>query len=330
MDKIALCLISFCSLVTVISFTGEINSHAASPNSDNDSIKPIEKKWFDFDLDVFDSDNLGEIQPKVALNLGPIDWETGEKETRYGSYYYLGGIKGDISYTFDENASLKPSVASGYAGIFWNISKVIKKERNPNDTSIPVPPADQLITESSFTYNYGAMGLQLFVEAETDEKIDNNLFVGGVNFVYTPKTTFSGGWRPPAITLSFGYAKPDEAAAREKLGLDSSLFPRFRTEVLWNWNFGEAFFSSHSIARNFEFRLDYRYVQQFDQEAAWENLDNDQYDMTDCALLYNFPFSEGQKLGIRNIYIGYSTGRMLDYVEDDDRIYVGIAFTSLR
>jgi hypothetical protein len=290
------------------------------------------------DFDMFHSDNNDEIQPRIAveyvLETTPL-LETDEKELKIGSYYFDGSAKARLVHAWGSDLNNEPTFLESQYGILWNMSHVEERDELPGGTKTkvagslpPLPPVDEKKPseiENPLDYNYGVIKLQGSLAADTNDSADNTNIYGGIVAIYAENGAFPD-WdiTIPSFLAGLDYVSPQSADLREEIGVGTSSFPRFRGAILWSWDFGAKLDLKNSFAYRLGLLIYYQYVKQFDQEDEWKNRGYDEYDLASFKLLYRFEMKNVNKWGLRNIFAGYSTGRLIDYEEDDNRFIIGI------
>ena len=277
------------------------------------------KSWVSVDLNLFHSDTKMEVNPGIDVEIGPFNLESSERDAAVGSYYWLFGMIAKVVHTWDEDLNNMPSFARINGGLFWNLTAM--KEAD----SLPPMPGEETTIEDPRAYAYGRLGLNLLGRVETDENANNVNFTGGITAAYAARDAFSDLFLPPpSLAFIYEYVKPYEAEAREALGVDDASFPRLRLSLLWNWSFGEKIAEDTAFFKQLALQIHYRYAKEFNQPTAWKQAGFDEYDQIDARLRYIYSIVQIKKIGIREIYVGYSSGRLIAHTLDDDRILFGI------
>lgn len=276
------------------------------------------------DFDLFHSDNNDDINPRIAVEYKLDSFlETTEKQTKRGSYYFHGNAKARLMHAWGSDVNNQPSFFEARYGLLWNLSGVETLDVLP-----PIPSEGDskfVPTESQLEYDHGKIGVVGSFMADSDDGADNTNIYGGIVATYAAITAFSD-WRVtlPSILAAIDYVSPQSADVREEIGGGTSSFPRFRGAIIWSWDFGAKLELKNKFAQQLGLLVHYQYVKQFDQEDAWKKRGFDEYDLSSFKLLYHFRRKNVNKWGLRNIFAGYSTGRLIDYEDDDNRVILGV------
>jgi hypothetical protein len=291
----------------------------AQENENQETKSPLK-----IDFDLFHSDNNDDINPRISLEY-KIDsfLETTEKLTKRGSYYFHGNAKANLIHAWGSDVNNQPSFLEGRYGLLWNLSGVEALDELP-----PMPAEEEsgfVPTESQLEYNYGKIGVVGSLMADTDDGADNTNIYGGIVATYAAINAFPD-WRVslPSLLAAIEYVSPQSADVRDEIGVGTSSFPRFRGAILWSWDFGAKLELKNKIAHQLGLLVHCQYFKQFDQEDVWKKRGFDEYDLASFKLLYHFGRKNVNKWGLRNIFAGYTTGRLIDYENDDKRVILGV------
>lgn len=291
-----------------------------------------DKKPLQIDLDVFHSDNQSDFHPRIAIVYEPEPFFSGkEKQLGVGSGYLEGDYSFRFVHTWGSDVDDEPSVADLRFGLLWNLSRMKTADQLPG-TAVDSLPDGPPVTDSGFVpvsdpilYNYGAVGLKAHFRGETDENADNVNLAAGIECAYSAFGAFQDRLLPlPSAWVALDYVAPQNAEARRTTGVDSSPYPRFRAGVLWNWPFGATLFPESPLGKALAFQLHYRYTRAFDQPGPWKDRQFDAYDQVDMRLFYHFAWPDVQRFGLRNLFLGYSSGRQIPHAANDNRVIFGI------
>jgi hypothetical protein len=276
------------------------------------------------DFDLFHSDNNDDINPRIAVEYELDSFlKTNEKHTKRGSYYFYGNAKARLVHAWGSEANNVPSFLEARYGLLWNLSGVETLEELP-----PIPPEGDngfVESEPQLEYDYGKIGIVGSLLADTDDGADNTNISGGIVATYAAITAFPD-WKVtlPSLLAAIDYVSPQSADVREEVGVGISSFPRFRGAIIWSWDFGAKLDFKNKFSHQLGLLVHYQYVKQFDQEEEWKNKGYDEYDLASFKLLYHFERKNVNKWGLRDVFVGYSTGRQIDYEDDDSRVILGI------
>ncbi len=286
------------------------------------------------DFDLVHSDNNQELRPKITIDYNLDSFYSGtEKKLNIGSYYLEADAKAQFVHAWGTDLNNEPSMVNAKFGILWNMSN--KEERNELPGGEPDSlPAGPPVGDESFVplpatdpkdYNYGKIGLKANAMTETDENGENTNLSGGIECAYSAIGAFEDWLLPlPSLWLNMDYVSPQNADMRKVMGVGTSAFPRFRGALLWSWDFGADFWGKSKIGKQLSFQLHYRYAKEFDQERVWKDIEFDEYDQINLKLTYRFDRESVKKLGLRDFYAGYTSGRSIAHEEDDRRVYIGV------
>ncbi|MFH1097981.1 MAG: hypothetical protein V1749_10860 [Candidatus Desantisbacteria bacterium] len=97
----------------------------------------------------------------------------------------------------------------------------------------------------------------------------------------------------------------------------ASDFSRLNNTILWNWPF-------YKKDKNMCFQFLYYYFKEFNQSTTWKDQGFDKYDQFNYRLRYIFPFTQCERFDIREIYIGYTSGRQIAHTKDAESIIIGV------
>ena len=275
-------------------------------------------KLYKIDFDLFHSSSEETINPKIHVKLGPKEWETNEKKAHIGTYYYLAGVDAEFTHTWKDDLNNVPSWANLSTGLLWNISAVEEADGPP--------PGPDAVINSPMAYDYGKMGIRLQTQIETDDTASNVNWLGGGVLTYAAPPGAFDQWLPPlpALLIAFEQVKPQNDDARKALNVDDSSYPRFRGVILWNWAVGQTLTDTNTVIRNLHLQLHYLYFKEFDQTDIWKAKEYDEYSQINTRVRYLLPHDKRKLFAIREIYVGYSDGRQIDYAQNDSRVLMGI------
>lgn len=286
------------------------------------------------DAGLLHSDNNKEFRPKLTLDYRRdsfASWD--EKPATMGSYYLEADARARFVHVWGENLNNEPSLVKLKLGFLWNMSGMKERENLPGSVPGALPAAPP-VGDGDFVpvpgpapgdYNYGKMGLKASAMAETDDHAENTNLTAGVEWAYSAVGAFQELTVPlPSAWLALDCVSPQSADARKALKVSTSAFPRFRGALLWNWDFGADLLGHSRIGKQLAFQAHYRYAKEFDQDDAWKDRGFDDYDQLNLKFTYRFEWPHVQKLGLRDLYAGYTSGRAIAHEKNDQRVYLGV------
>ena len=314
--KIILLLLLFCLSVPCQGYL-----FAEEPGDKKD------EKPYKVDLDLFHSNDEGDIQPRIAITYKDSIFDGNLIKSKTGYYNFNCSIDSLFTHSWGTDTDNDMSYIDMDFGLVWFLSELEKREHIPAGQLPPSAEGSGYVeVKSTEKYNYGTMKIKGNIRVESDDNGGNFNIAGGIVFIYDSYGAFKKEipFQLPSLLLAFEYVDTQNENARDALGVGGSSYPRFRGALLWNLYIGEMLFKNRKYAKNTALQMHYRYFKEYDQETPWTDRNYDKYDQYHIKGIYNFPHTEIKKLGLRNMFIGYSSGRQIAHEEDDERIYIGI------
>lgn len=148
----------------------------------------------------------------------------------------------------------------------------------------PGPNPGEIVTKER-GFNCGRMSLGLQGGYETDQRLDNRNYTGGVEIGYA--LTENNGYKALVPSLFFGYDMVfvDHSKLQQTLGIDDESSQRIRMFGSWKIPFGQ--WLSDSLAP-LNAHVDARYYRSYETSSAMQSVEKDEAVYVAGALSYNF------------------------------------------
>jgi len=276
------------------------------------------------DLGLFHNKQKNDVKPLLRITLEPKYHDFFERTLFIGSGNFSMGLEGEFIKVWDNRLDIEPSFIKGSTGLFWKLTKVKPNDKHPPNPNELIQNDPENGNDEIFKYHHGGIRLNAQAQVETDDDAENMNLAAGFEFVYSSYGAYKPYKYLPTFGFAYEYVNPTETEARDRLGADTSNFFRLRAFALWDWDIGNKLASNVSFVKNLNMRVRYRYAKEYDQSDMWKSEGYDEYDQTTAQLRYILPADKRKAFGLKEIYIDYSSGRLLPQAENDNRILLGV------